>query len=164
MHKPLSDPRIFESRLICVNCRKGLAKSDEPTENDCRCYDETGKLTDFIPEPSDHFLDDAGDVKPIHLKRIPVSNGGFSKALVDIPHTIVYHSPDGFEWGYGGSGPNELALNILALFVPLPEAWRLHQRFTSDVIAHIGTDGSTLEPPDVRLWIETFWDREQREG
>ncbi len=115
MGKKLSDPHIFEARLICVTCRKGLAKGDEPTENDC------------------------------------------------IPHTIVYHSPDGFEWGYGGSGPSELALNILALFVPLSEAWRLHQRFTSDVIAQIGTDGSTLEPPDVRLWIETFWDREQRE-
>ena len=24
------------------------------------------------------------------------------------------HSPDGFEWGYGGSGPSQLALAILA--------------------------------------------------
>jgi hypothetical protein len=27
---------------------------------------------------------------------------------------IVYHSPTGFEWGYAGSGPADLALNILA--------------------------------------------------
>lgn len=27
---------------------------------------------------------------------------------------IVYHSPTGFEWGYPGSGPADLALNILA--------------------------------------------------
>jgi len=26
---------------------------------------------------------------------------------------IVNHSPDGFEWGYGGSGPAQLALAIL---------------------------------------------------
>ena len=25
----------------------------------------------------------------------------------------VWHSPTGFEWGYGGSGPADLALNIL---------------------------------------------------
>lgn len=26
---------------------------------------------------------------------------------------VVVHSPDGFEWGYGGSGPADLALAIL---------------------------------------------------
>jgi hypothetical protein len=26
---------------------------------------------------------------------------------------VSYHSPDGFEWGYGGSGPADLALAIL---------------------------------------------------
>lgn len=26
----------------------------------------------------------------------------------------VYHSPDGFEWGYGGSGPADLARSIVA--------------------------------------------------
>lgn len=26
---------------------------------------------------------------------------------------IVRHSPDGFQWGYGGSGPADLALNLL---------------------------------------------------
>lgn len=29
---------------------------------------------------------------------------------------VVYHSPDGFEFGYGGSGPEDLALSILADF------------------------------------------------
>ena len=27
---------------------------------------------------------------------------------------VVHHSPDGFNWGYGGSGPADLALSILA--------------------------------------------------
>jgi len=27
---------------------------------------------------------------------------------------VMLHSPDGFEWGYGGSGPADLALSILA--------------------------------------------------
>jgi len=32
---------------------------------------------------------------------------------VNIKQEIVCHSPTGFEWGYGGSGPADLALNIL---------------------------------------------------
>jgi hypothetical protein len=31
-------------------------------------------------------------------------------------HHVSFHSPDGFEWGYGGSGPADLALSILADF------------------------------------------------
>ena len=30
----------------------------------------------------------------------------------NVPHFCVHHSPSGFEWGYGGSGPADLALNI----------------------------------------------------
>jgi len=46
------------------------------------------------------------------------------------------HSPDGFNWGYGGSGPAQLALAILlAAGVECDDAVRLHQRFKWDVIA-----------------------------
>ncbi len=30
----------------------------------------------------------------------------------NIPHLVTHHSPDGFNWGYAGSGPADLALNI----------------------------------------------------
>ena len=30
-----------------------------------------------------------------------------------LEHQVYYHSPAGFDWGYGGSGPAELALNLL---------------------------------------------------
>ena len=46
------------------------------------------------------------------------------------------HSPDGFNWGYGGSGPAQLALAILIEFgVDEQNAVRLHQEFKNDVIA-----------------------------
>jgi hypothetical protein len=35
----------------------------------------------------------------------------------NVPQRIVQHSPTGFAWGYGGSGPADLALNILSIFV-----------------------------------------------
>ena len=30
-----------------------------------------------------------------------------------LPRHVVHHSPDGFAWGYGGSGPSELARCLL---------------------------------------------------
>lgn len=33
--------------------------------------------------------------------------------VYDLPHRKVKHSPTGFSWGYGGSGPAELALNMI---------------------------------------------------
>jgi len=41
---------------------------------------------------------------------------------------IVRHSPTGFEWGYLGSGPADLALSILADF--------LHDEEAADALAH----------------------------
>lgn len=34
---------------------------------------------------------------------------------------LIYHAPGGLAYGYGGSGPSDLALNILALHLPLEE-------------------------------------------
>ena len=58
---------------------------------------------------------------------------------------LVYHSPDGFETGYSGSGPAELALSILAdhfneRAALRPAAgrlhcWALHQQFKEHFIA-----------------------------
>jgi hypothetical protein len=51
---------------------------------------------------------------------------------------LVNHSPTGFEWGYGGSGPAQLALAILADCLGDDElADRLHQDFKFAVIAGI---------------------------
>lgn len=42
---------------------------------------------------------------------------------------LANHSPDGFEWGYGGSGPSQLALAILADAFNDKTALRFYQRF-----------------------------------
>lgn len=31
----------------------------------------------------------------------------------NVPRLVIDHSPDGYEWGYGGSGPADFALNIV---------------------------------------------------
>ncbi len=49
--------------------------------------------------------------------------------LPDESQRVINHSPDGFSWGYEGSGPAQLALAILLLFMPKEEAERHHQEF-----------------------------------
>ncbi len=75
-------------------------------------------------------------------------------ATANIPQEIVRHSPTGFEWGYGGSGPADLALNILAQYVPRKLAESLHQQYKWDVIARIPHEGTTITSESVRAWIK----------
>lgn len=50
------------------------------------------------------------------------------------------HSPDGFNWGYEGSGPAQLALALLLEFVSQERAVKLHQEFKREVIAALVRD------------------------
>ena len=51
---------------------------------------------------------------------------------------VMNHSPDGFNWGYGGSGPAQLALAILLHTGMHQEtALALYQEFKWDVIAKL---------------------------
>lgn len=55
------------------------------------------------------------------------------------------HSPTGLEWGYGGSGPAQLALALLADFTQDPKralAW--YQPFKWRVVAHLPKGPWTL--------------------
>lgn len=63
------------------------------------------------------------------------------------------HSPDGFQWGYGGSGPAQLALAIL-LDVTGDEqlSVRLHQDFKRDKIAQLD-DRFVLTEDEIRDWL-----------
>ena len=53
-------------------------------------------------------------------------------------HDLWNHSPTGFEWGYGGSGPAQLALAILADHCHNDEqALNWYQRFKWAVISQL---------------------------
>lgn len=56
----------------------------------------------------------------------------------------VYHSPTGMEYGYGGSGPADAALNVLLHFVDGRTAWRLHQEFRWQFISSMNQEGNNV--------------------
>ena len=61
------------------------------------------------------------------------------------------HSPTGFSWGYGGSGPAQLALALLADALDDDErALRLHQPYKWKVVAAITAPCWVLSADEVR--------------
>jgi hypothetical protein len=87
----------------------------------------------------------------------------------NVPHLVVHHSPSGYEWGYGGSGPADLALNILEWVLRdaghqgprvrcfrgacFRRAWHLHQEFKRDVIADVPRAGGTIGLATIQAWL-----------
>jgi hypothetical protein len=84
---------------------------------------------------------------------------------------IPFHSPDGFEWGYGGSGPADLALAILVdHFKERPpskgwqaarlfdrwarhaQAWKYHQDFKREFVA-MWSGGWMLHDQEIDTWL-----------
>jgi hypothetical protein len=64
------------------------------------------------------------------------------------------HSPDGFNWGYGGSGPAQLALAILLRLAPETIAVRHHQKFKEDHIATLPSgEDFEMSLDSVRTWL-----------
>ena len=65
---------------------------------------------------------------------------------------IWNHSPAGFAWGYGGSGPAQLALAILLTRTSETQAVELHQEFKWQMVAAL-PQGDFESDMDVDGWI-----------
>jgi hypothetical protein len=79
------------------------------------------------------------------------------------PGREARHSPDGFQWGYGGSGPAELARALLIACLPwnrMARHPRCYQAFKADVIARLPQRDFTLASTDVEAWY-AVWAAEQ---
>lgn len=57
---------------------------------------------------------------------------------------IRNHSPTGFEWGYAGSGPAQLALAILAHATGQTTALKHYMAFKNEVIARLPKAGWSI--------------------
>ncbi len=79
---------------------------------------------------------------------------------------VAYHSPSGLNWGYGGSGPADLALSILAHYFnerPQPQSkrflygeyqcWQYHQRFKWDFVS-AWKDNWTISTDEITTWLK----------
>jgi hypothetical protein len=77
---------------------------------------------------------------------VVVSDGGGCRGL-DPRFDLRNHSPTGFEWGYGGSGPAQLALALALAADVLRDdeaALDVYQRLKFRVVGRLPQDGWTL--------------------
>lgn len=87
-------------------------------------------------------------------------------SLVPLQHRYQRHSPDGFEFGYGGSGPAECALNLLAEFIGVKNATErgLYQDFKFAFIGGIDQDhGGEIPAERIREWVRGQWEARANE-
>jgi hypothetical protein len=68
------------------------------------------------------------------------------------------HSPTGHEWGYGGSGPAQLALDLLSHASGDDEgSQRAYQKFKAQVIARLPREmGWVLTEEAIRAWLAGY--------
>ncbi len=108
--------------------------------------------------------------KDTHLEQNVVTVQSGSGTVRELKH-FPFHSPTGFEWGYQGSGPADLALAILVEhFNEHPpttgysdpsasrwqrgsQAWALHQKFKTDVVGRWQHDEWAYTSSNIAQWI-----------
>lgn len=64
------------------------------------------------------------------------------------------HSPTGFSWGYGGSGPAQLSLAILLALIPADQALVLYHDFKWEFVARIPRDSIFCLEVDIEEWVK----------
>ena len=75
---------------------------------------------------------------------------------LDWRNNEVNHSPTGLEWGYGGSGPAQLAWCLLReVGLTKPQTQSLYQLFKAEVIATFShTAGFDLTREQILEWVK----------
>jgi Family of unknown function (DUF6166) len=97
-----------------------------------------------------------------HGAAVVVEENGEFRAL-DPRHDLRNHSPTGFEWGYSGSGPAQLALALAADVLQDDEkAQDCYQRLKFKLIGGLPDQGWILTEERLRTTIEAIELERQR--
>lgn len=67
---------------------------------------------------------------------------------------VYNHSPDGYNWNYGGSGPGQLSLALLLETVTEKEAVKYYQDFKWDIIAPLSPKDFEIKAEVIYNWLD----------
>tara|TARA_Y100000034_G_C6843039_1_gene381573 strand:- start:213 stop:665 length:453 start_codon:yes stop_codon:yes gene_type:complete len=114
----------------------------------------------------------------IYIKTVKLTHGEEGEPLLfpieyvetNVPLHAVHHSPEGFNWGYLGSGPSDLAMNIVEEILIINghkgektqmykgkifnETSVLYHSFCEEFIAKFDKDGGSIPYTDALSWIK----------
>jgi len=89
--------------------------------------------------------------QPVHVCN---ENGlDFRPLLPEASQMVCNHSPDGFNWGYGGDGPAQLALGLLLDATDEETARKYYQDFKWDIVANWG-DKWQITEQEIKDWVK----------
>ena len=115
----------------------------------------------------------------LFLEDLPLAEHGIVLRRLDnrdtatnVPHLVIHHSPDGYEWGYRGSGPAELALNLVEWLLrhegyegPIVRCmqgacfrltWELYHDCMRDLLVDCGRGDVTMPLQTVQEWLSVY--------
>jgi hypothetical protein len=93
---------------------------------------------------------------------VVVEEDGTSRPLAP-RHDLRNHSPTGFEWGYSGSGPAQLALALATDVIGDDErAQDIYQRLKFKLIGGLPKEGWVLTEDRIRSAIEAIEQEQAR--
>jgi hypothetical protein len=67
-------------------------------------------------------------------------------------YDLLSASPSGFSWSFGGSGPSQLSIALLAHAFDDEFACEHHQQFKREVVANLPEDRWTLRTSELDAW------------
>ena len=132
----------------CIHCNHPLSDSDKLSIErgfDPSCWNAMQLKIATVPDDTT-YVDYKGD----DIAIIRLADGS---KLTNVPRVYVNHSPTGFDWGYGGSGPADFAFNILLLFTTAYVAQRLYHDFKWEYLAPLPDKGGIIPAADIRTWV-----------
>lgn len=151
--RPLSDPLSVEAGMGPICRAHGYVESD------------ITKREGF----ADVFDDAVPFRKALVMRRSHNDDEKVGGVITNVPHLVVHHSPNGYEFGYGGSGPADLALNVCQLYLNIigfvgrktkcydgncwALAWMLHQDFKNAFIANVPRSGAVIPFGKMEAWF-----------
>lgn len=152
--RPLSNAKSREKgigpeceRKLLEGPKKARRANRNPGDNDTIVRYDGGSF--FIERKSAPTL----KVSHGHLALAPAQHEA-SGIRTNVPRLVYKHSPTGFNFGYSGSGPADLALNLL-LFVcrNTRDAERLYQSFKAHFIAPCQENRLVIDRADLDAWL-----------
>lgn len=102
-----------------------------------------------------------GDKGTVGRAIVAIHEEGQEPRLLDLRHDLRRHSEE-FNWGYGGSGPAQLALALAAdVLGDIEAAQDVYQRLKFRVVGRLAQDGWSVTEDQIRDTIRDIQERDQ---
>lgn len=150
----------------CTRCGRALkTEASRKRGMGATCAGKCGEAATLPQLLDEVVLNGAGKLEDVGLVCMRLQDG---RAACNVPHVVKCHSTSGMDWGYPGSGPADLALNVLHILLPRNgdhmdriygevvvsnDAARLHQLFKWTFITPMPESGGILRIETIRAWL-----------